>query len=173
MFKVEEYIRFMRENANMPHKSKYHTESYIDHVYGVIMGAMDTNLSYDNRLLVLSAALHDIGKPRTVKVVNGNARFYGHENVSDIDLEKFLDKSDKDFNSVMTLIQNHMLPYAMKGPEPWASEACHTMYGFIINNGSWMGSLLLMLNEFDQTAKHDLDEKQRRRVEAYLMLNMK
>lgn len=171
MFNVEEYINFMRDNADIPHKSKYHEESFIDHVYGVILQVIDTKLPTDNRVLLLAAALHDIRKPYTIKVVDGNATFHNHENVCDADLIQFLDKSDKDFYHVLRLINHHMIPYYMKGPEPWASEACYNLSEFILNNGSYMGSILLMLNEFDSKSKNHLTEKQRKRVESYLILN--
>ena len=53
----------------------------------------------------------------------GDACFYGHENVTEEEVANFIPKEDKDFGQVVALIQCHMLPYQVNGPDPWGEKA--------------------------------------------------
>lgn len=106
-------------SSEMEHRSKYHVETFYQHVLSAANTAAEEKA---NRKVFIAALLHDIGKPVTLAMKNGNATFYGHENHLE-NLSLFLNKKDPDFNYIEDLIRWHMLPYTMKGPDPWATSA--------------------------------------------------
>lgn len=62
----------------------------------------------------LASLMHDIGKPRTRKVVNGAATFYNHEMVGAKIVERFMKRlnfSLEDSKRVVNLVRNHMFYY--------------------------------------------------------------
>lgn len=62
----------------------------------------------------LAALLHDIGKPKTSKVINGVITFYNHEYVSARLTEKIMTRlkfSVNDKKRVVNLVKNHMFYY--------------------------------------------------------------
>lgn len=125
MFELKKFLDWLHEASEAtPHQSRYHQESLYAHTISVAYNAV---LSYyPSRRLYLAALLHDIGKPETVVVRDEKgATFYGHENHLNM-VKKFLTKDDEDYNDVCDLIRYHMLPYTMKGPEPWRSKAERT-----------------------------------------------
>lgn len=112
-----EIIDFLQENKDIPHKSKYHRETYYEHCMLVLNNAIEMGA---DRPTLIAAALHDIAKPRTQGFNKiGDACFYGHENVTEEEVAQFIPKEDKDFGQVVVLIQCHMLPYQVNGPDPW------------------------------------------------------
>jgi poly(A) polymerase/tRNA nucleotidyltransferase (CCA-adding enzyme) len=61
-----------------------------------------------------AALMHDIGKPRTKKIINGAATFYNHEIVGAKMVEKIMKRlhfSTDDLQRVVTLVRNHMFYY--------------------------------------------------------------
>lgn len=65
------------------------------------------------QLLKLTAILHDIGKPSTFKIIDGEVHFIEHEKKGARLLEKYLDKlplSTKEKKILIKLIENHMRP---------------------------------------------------------------
>ena len=112
---------FLKENENIPHKSKYHRETYYEHCMLVLNNAIEMDA---NRPTLIAAALHDIAKPRTQGFNKiGDACFYGHENVTEEEVANFIPKEDKDFGQVVALIQCHMYPYQVNGPDLWGEKA--------------------------------------------------
>lgn len=62
----------------------------------------------------LAALLHDIGKPKTRKIINGIATFYNHEYVSARLTEKIMKRlrfSNEDRDRIINLVKNHMFYY--------------------------------------------------------------
>ncbi len=62
----------------------------------------------------LAALLHDIGKPKTRRLINGEVTFYNHELVSARLTEKIMRRlrfKNKDIEKVVTLVKNHMFYY--------------------------------------------------------------
>jgi len=62
----------------------------------------------------LASLMHDIGKPRTRKMLNGAATFYNHELVGAKIVEKFMKRlnfSTEDSKRVVNLVRNHMFYY--------------------------------------------------------------
>jgi poly(A) polymerase/tRNA nucleotidyltransferase (CCA-adding enzyme) len=62
----------------------------------------------------LAALLHDVGKPKVKRIINGRATFYNHEYVSAKMASKIADRlkfSKKDKEKVVTLVRNHMFYY--------------------------------------------------------------
>lgn len=62
----------------------------------------------------LAALLHDIGKPKTKKIIEGVATFYNHEYVSERMARKIMERlkfSNEDVNKVANLVRNHMFYY--------------------------------------------------------------
>ena len=61
-----------------------------------------------------AALLHDIGKPKTRKIINGIATFYNHEYVSARLTEKIMKRlrfSNEDGARIVNLVKNHMFYY--------------------------------------------------------------
>jgi len=62
----------------------------------------------------LAALLHDIGKPKTKKIIEGVATFYNHEYVSERMVRKIMERlkfSNEDLAKVVNLVRNHMFYY--------------------------------------------------------------
>ncbi|PLX28042.1 hypothetical protein C0583_02315 [Candidatus Parcubacteria bacterium] len=62
----------------------------------------------------LAALLHDVGKPRTYKIINNQVTFYNHEYVSEKLTRKIMKRlkfSTKDSDRVTNLVRNHMFYY--------------------------------------------------------------
>lgn len=62
----------------------------------------------------LAALLHDIGKPRACKIVDGHPSFYNHEYIGAKMTEKILKRlkfSAADISQVVNLVRNHMFYY--------------------------------------------------------------
>ncbi len=62
----------------------------------------------------LAALLHDIGKPKTRRIINGEVTFYNHDLVGARMTEKIMRRlrfSSKDIEKVVTLVKNHMFYY--------------------------------------------------------------
>jgi tRNA nucleotidyltransferase (CCA-adding enzyme) len=73
-------------------------------------------------LVRLAALLHDVAKPRTRRVVDGEGTFYDHQNVGAAMSEAILDRlrfSRSDRNHVTRLVREHMFHYT---PE-WSDAA--------------------------------------------------
>jgi poly(A) polymerase/tRNA nucleotidyltransferase (CCA-adding enzyme) len=69
------------------------------------------NQTYQVRL---AALLHDIGKPKTRKMINGAATFYNHEYVGAKMTERILTRlkfSAEDVKRIVNLVRNHMFYY--------------------------------------------------------------
>lgn len=85
--------------------SKFHHLTVFEH----LMMAVDHT---PRDLIVRLAALcHDIGKPSTFELIDGEGHFYGHDKVSAELTERFLKRLKYDsatIQSVLTLINNHM-----------------------------------------------------------------
>lgn len=65
-------------------------------------------------LVRLAALLHDIGKTRAKKIVNGQATFYNHEYISAKLTQKIMTRlhfSNQEIDRVVNLVRNHMFYY--------------------------------------------------------------
>jgi len=86
------------------------------HIYDVFTHSMLAmkhcpNHTYQVRL---AALLHDIGKPKTKKIVDGAATFYNHEYVGAKMTERILTRlkfSADDVTQIVNLVKNHMFYY--------------------------------------------------------------
>lgn len=115
MFNSSALVNFFENHKGLPHISIYHREGYREHCLLVIDEM--SKLTDDSTLLV-AAALHDIAKPRTQALnKRGEPCFYGHEQLSDDEIEAFLTRDDPRFERVKALIWCHMLPYNLRIPE--------------------------------------------------------
>lgn len=154
-FYGKKFLEFMRDNKDIPHVSKYHVEDYTSHVMLVVHNVAHLN----DRTLTLAAILHDIAKPRTVVVRPGKgATFYGHEKVARKELIQFLSEDDPDFEEVYDIIQAHMLPFAIRGPEPYATDAMKKLDRFIRSNSSATVARLFALNDADSKSKEVIED---------------
>jgi len=62
----------------------------------------------------LAALLHDIGKPKSMKIINGQTTFYNHEYIGAKITEKIMLRlkfSNQDIDMVVNLVKNHMFYY--------------------------------------------------------------
>lgn len=109
-------VAFFDANADIPHICKHHAEDYRTHCLRVI-GCMIAEYEQGkaSEELLLAACLHDIAKPRKASVgKDGQAHFYGHENVTDEELAEFLDPSYPGFEKVADLVRGHSLPWQIE-----------------------------------------------------------
>ena len=147
------YTKFMKwlENVNeeTPHTSKYHKESFYEHV---LLTANSAALQFSNRAVFIAALLHDIGKPETMVVrPEKGATFYNHETHLDL-LKEFLTEDDMHYKLVHDLIELHMLPYQFNGPEPWRSYAEKHMIELMHTKDAMFMSYLFTLHAYDNSA---------------------
>lgn len=114
MFNSVALLDFFQSNANLPHISKYHRESYIQHC---LLVTHEMAKLTDDNVMMLAATLHDIAKPRTQGInKRGEPCFYGHEEISDEELSQFLSLDDPRYMKVKNLIMCHMVPYKILDP---------------------------------------------------------
>jgi len=74
---------------------------------------IDANIKNHKWLLKLTILLHDIGKPDTVKIIEGRTRFFGHEKQGAKQAKKLLTRlcfSEQDIKYIQKLIIEHMRP---------------------------------------------------------------
>jgi tRNA nucleotidyltransferase (CCA-adding enzyme) len=86
------------------------------HIYGVFDHLMLSlkNCPSTEWQVRLAALLHDVGKPKTRRVVDGEATFYNHEMMGAKMATKIMDRlrfSRADSDRVVNLIRNHMFYY--------------------------------------------------------------
>lgn len=90
-------------------QNHHHTSTVYDHNLASLRHC--PNPSWQVRLASL---LHDIGKPRTKKIVDGAATFYNHEMVGAKMVQKILTRlkfSAADTERIVALVRNHMFYY--------------------------------------------------------------
>ena len=147
MFSLYRFLDWLYEvDKDTPHTSRYHKESLYEHTIAVAYEAALTNPS---RRLFLAALLHDIGKPETLVVREGKgSTFYNHETHLDM-IKYFLTEDDVDYVDVCDLITFHMIPYTMKGPDPWRMKAVHTFNALTKAKGAAFMQDLMVLHECD------------------------
>lgn len=147
MFDLYKFLDWLYEvNKDTPHQSRYHHESFYQHTIAV---AYNATLMHPSRRLFIAAVLHDIGKPETVMIRDGKgATFYNHETHLDL-IKEFLSEDDEDYEGVCNLIRYHMLPYTMKGPDPWKTNAEQTFTELIRTYGTDFIMELLILHNCD------------------------
>lgn len=112
MFNATHYLAYLEANKYLPHVSKYHREGYLAHCLLVVDALFKDGVVPVHRRLYLAALLHDIAKPRTQgynKV--GEPCFYGHEEITDEELSRFLEPDYRNYAYVKALILCHRLPY--------------------------------------------------------------
>ncbi len=62
----------------------------------------------------LASLLHDIGKPQSMKIINGQTTFYNHEYIGSKITKKIMTRlkfSNQDIDMVVNLVKNHMFYY--------------------------------------------------------------
>lgn len=90
-------------------QNKHHVYTVFDH--SVLALKHCPNPAWQVRL---AALLHDVGKPRTKKIIKGEATFYNHELVGARMVEKIMKRlhfSAEDSRRVVNLVRNHMFYY--------------------------------------------------------------
>jgi putative nucleotidyltransferase with HDIG domain len=138
-------------NDRIPHRSKYHGEDFYSHCLAVAYYA--TQRSHNNRVFLIAALLHDIGKPDMVSIRNGGASFIHHEKVDEKLLQRFISKNDKDYEEIKLLIESHMLPYSIEQADktrPWVISAIERMTEIEFTYGKEMVDSIYRLNECDR-----------------------
>ena len=70
-------------------------------------------------------------------------------------VKEFLTEDDPDYDQVVFLVREHMLPFQIKGPEPWASYAQKQLIGFASQKPSIWIANLFYLNELDKISNPD------------------
>lgn len=98
----------LEEGVDMK-QNHHHTRNVFDH--NVLSLKYCPNPVWQVRF---AALMHDIGKPRTKKIINGAATFYNHEIVGAKMVEKIMKRlhfSSDDLERIVNLVRNHMFYY--------------------------------------------------------------
>lgn len=167
---LQNLLEFFADNANCLHVSRYHKEDYPTHCLLVIHKMIEE--FQEGRVsgaALVAACLHDIAKPRTAALNKRNeACFYGHENVTDEELTKFLSPSYPELQKVASLIRAHMLPMGVgeATPEPFRSQNQERLNAILAREDKVFESDLRILSISDQGAsvKNDADLKEAERI---------
>lgn len=96
------------EGYGMP-QNRWHAYDVYTHILFVVDAA-----PADNRVVRLAALFHDIGKPRTRVVVDGEGTFYNHEIVGAEMARVAMDRlrfPGETIDAVVNLVRNHMFDY--------------------------------------------------------------
>jgi len=107
--KLLQYIIPELEEGDGMQQNHHHKSTVFDHNVASLKHC--PNESWQVRL---AALLHDIGKARTKKILNGAATFYNHEMVGAKMVEKILKRlhcSADDSARIVNLVRNHMFYY--------------------------------------------------------------
>ena len=152
MFNFEKFMEWLEEADKVtPHESKHHKETFYQHVVSVASMASKHN----DRALFIASLLHDIGKPATVKYREGKGyTFYNHESAGGDILNQFLTEDDEDYQTIVELVKWHMLPYQLKGPEPFKSYAEKQLLNLVQTHDSAFISRLFALHKFDDESAY-------------------
>ncbi|MCR5731937.1 MAG: HD domain-containing protein [Sphaerochaetaceae bacterium] len=98
------------EGYGMAQKGMHKYDVYY-HIINTVQAAADTHAPFPVRLASL---LHDIGKPRSRKIKDGEVTFYSHEVISEklaIDILNRLKCSNEEIALTCLLVRNHMFNY--------------------------------------------------------------
>ena len=154
MFNFEKFMTWLAEADKVtPHESKYHKETFYQHVVSVASKASE----YDDRVLFIVALLHDIGKPATIKFnENKGYTFYNHQDHTEL-IDEFLSEDDNDRQTITDLVKYHMLPYQLKGLEPWKSYAEKQLLNLVQTHDASFISKLFALHTFDDESRYGGD----------------
>ena len=93
---------------------KYHTKDVYKHTLAVVnkVDRLSKELPEKDRLvLALAALFHDMGKPKTMTITNGEIHFFGHADVSEIMSNAIMKRLKYDNDTIETvgnLVSNHM-----------------------------------------------------------------
>jgi poly(A) polymerase/tRNA nucleotidyltransferase (CCA-adding enzyme) len=108
-FKLLQYI--IPELEDGLNVKQYHHHIYPVFEHNVLSLKHCPNSAYQVRL---AALLHDIGKPKVFRTINGQGTFYNHEYVGARMTEKILRRlkfSNEDTERITNLVRNHMFYY--------------------------------------------------------------
>lgn len=100
----------------IPELEAGHIEQNRHHIYSVFKHSVLSLKFCPNKewQVRLAALLHDIGKPKTKKIINGEGTFYNHEMVGAKFAKKIMQRlkfSNEDMERVVNLVRNHMFYY--------------------------------------------------------------
>lgn len=146
------------EVANLREKRTRHPcKELFDHTLQVL----DNTASLTrNQIIRLAALLHDIGKPRTLKVENNKVSFHRHEIVGanmSIKVCERLKISQKDAEIVYHLVKYHLRPHLLAKENPTDNAIAR----FIREIGSNIKALFIIA-QADITSKNEKKVKQAR-----------
>jgi len=108
------------------------------------------SVSYQVRL---AALLHDVGKPKVFKLINGVGTFYNHEYVGAKMADKILRRlkfSNEDIEKIVNLVRNHMFYYNVEN-----------IMRILINNRSIWQSLHSLFRPSLQQKKYSIARQDR------------
>lgn len=109
--KLLKYIIPELEEGYGVEQNKHHTLNCYDHNLASLKFAAKSNF---NKLVRISALLHDVGKPRTKRGKGKDSTFYGHEVVGAQMTKKILERlkfSKKDIRKIVKLVRYHLFYY--------------------------------------------------------------
>ncbi|MDF2879554.1 MAG: cca [Clostridiaceae bacterium] len=106
------------EMINCPQNPKYHPEGDVwNHTMLVLDKASKLkDSSLDSEIFMLSALLHDIGKPKSTQIIDDKITSNGHEKIGVEIAKSLLERITNDkriIEGVLNIIENHMIPVSL------------------------------------------------------------
>ena len=134
----------LEEGIGMKQKGMHRYEVF-DHIIAAVQASADQEAPFEVRL---AALLHDIGKPRSMRIRDGEPTFYSHEIISEKMAREILQRlkcSNEEIEKTAILIREHMFNYS----DEWSDSAVRR---FLLRVGRENLSYLFALRRADQMA---------------------
>lgn len=132
------------EGYGMEQKGMHKYDVYY-HIINSLQAAADDNAPFPVRLALL---FHDIGKPRSMKIRDGEVTFYSHEKISENLAHEILSRlkcSNEEIALTCLLVRNHMFHYQRE----WTDSAVRR---FLLKVGKENLDLLFAVRRADRLA---------------------
>ena len=107
--KVLQYILPELEAGVNVSQNHHHIYTVFEHSWRAL-----ANCPSSDWRVKLAALLHDVGKPKSKKIINGQATFYNHEYIGAKMTDKILKRlrfKNEDREKIVNLVRNHMFYY--------------------------------------------------------------
>ena len=118
---TQEFPAIVADMKACEHNSDYHIEGSV-WTHTCMVYTYVQALHPDNKVLLLAAILHDIGKVQAHTVIEGKTRFYGHEGYSTFlarDILNRFDCTDQEIIDILNVVSLHGVNVAQLGSVPY------------------------------------------------------
>lgn len=127
-------------------QNKHHTETVFNHILTVL------SKTKSNLISRIGSLMHDIGKPATKQIINGEIHFYCHENVSAEMTKKIMERLKYPNNiiePVVMAVKNHMR--LKQGGKEGEKLTDKTLRKFVVDMGGHLEYVLDIIHADNQS----------------------